>query len=171
MEDAGDYVAVSYVWADAVPSSSAHEILIDNEDGESVLTLTGGSIFAALRRLRRQDSERRIWADQCCINQDDAVERSRQVQYMNRIYQNASRVAVWLGTDEDNEGAAAFSLIRKLDERLKAREVDVTFDESQVEDLERYVEENRKPLQGLTDRPWVSLPHRLVFPSTQSWFS
>lgn len=38
-----------------------------------------------------------IWIDALCINQDDDEEKGIQVQMMDRIFQEAKRVAVWLG--------------------------------------------------------------------------
>src|SRR6266487_6830888 len=38
-----------------------------------------------------------VWIDAICINQDDVVERSRQVQNMSRIFESAMRVVIWLG--------------------------------------------------------------------------
>lgn len=158
MDGAGSFEALSYVWAEAGPAGVAYEILIrDNDDShERLLTLRGGSIYAALRRLRLPDRPRRIWADQCCINQDDLVERSHQVQQMDKIYLRASCVLVWLGLDPDMKSAAAFGIVRVLDHILESLYVDGESRDPQMELLERYIRENQKHLQSLTDRPWVS---------------
>jgi hypothetical protein len=47
--------------------------------------------------LRRDDENKVIWIDALCINQDDDEEKGIQVQMMDRIFQEAKRVAVWLG--------------------------------------------------------------------------
>jgi hypothetical protein len=52
---------------------------------------------AALRKLRNRDSERILWIDAICINQDKTLERNHQVTLMRDIYSKASRVVVWLG--------------------------------------------------------------------------
>ncbi|KAM0559363.1 hypothetical protein ACHAPJ_004387 [Fusarium lateritium] len=69
------YEAISYCWGTGGRSS---EILCDGKP----LALTR-SIEGALRRMRHATSQRRLWADQICINQDDIAERSRQ---FNRIW-------------------------------------------------------------------------------------
>jgi hypothetical protein len=157
IDSAGRYEALSYVWADPGPPNSAYDILIRDGDGnEGLLVLRGGSIFAALRQMRLPDQPRRIWADQCCINQDDPVERSQQVHFMNSIYRGAARVLVWLGLDTKKEAVSAFGLIHELDEALKSRPVDGISRDSNTVCLERHVRENQKALQALTDRLWVS---------------
>lgn len=120
--------------------------------------LRGGSIFAALCQFRLLDRPRRLWADQCCINQDDPVERSQQVQYMSNIYRNAAHVLVWLGLDTTSEAILAFALVHELDETLRSHHVDGVAREADVVDLQRHLTKNRKALQALTDRAWVSVP-------------
>ncbi|KAH6699080.1 heterokaryon incompatibility protein-domain-containing protein [Leptodontidium sp. MPI-SDFR-AT-0119] len=43
----------------------------------------------------------RLWADGICINQDDGVEKSHQVQQMALIYERATKVLAWLGPAAD----------------------------------------------------------------------
>lgn len=151
ISSAGSYEALSYVWAQPGPADSAYEILIRNGHGdETILALRGGSIVAALRHLRLPDRPRRIWADQCCINQDDMVERSEQVRLMNRIYRDATQVLVWLGLDTGKEAASAFGLVRELDDILRGPAV------PNVALLETRIREDHKTLRALTDRVWVS---------------
>lgn len=38
-----------------------------------------------------------IWIDAICINQDDDIEKSAQVNMMGTIFRDASRVIIWLG--------------------------------------------------------------------------
>jgi hypothetical protein len=154
---AGGYEALSYVWADPGPPNSVYSILIrGGDDNEGLLMLRGGSIFAALHRLRFPDRPRRIWADQCCVNQDDPVERSQQLHFMNRIYRDAVHVVVWLGLDTKKEAASAFGLVHELDAVLKSHFVDGISRDLDIVNLERHVRDNQKALQALTNRTWVS---------------
>jgi hypothetical protein len=156
IDSKGDYEALSYVWAEPGPPRSAYIIVIRDQDGkERTLALRGGSIFAALCRLRLPDRPRRIWADQCCINQDDPVERGHQVQYMNRIYRDATHVLVWLGLDMKREAALAFGLMHELHEFLGSAPIDGKPRKVETERLERHVKENHEAIQALTDRAWV----------------
>jgi hypothetical protein len=152
----GEYEALSYVWAEPGPPRSAYVIVIRDQDGnDRTLALRGGSIFAALCRLRLPAQPRRIWADQCCINQEDPVERGHQVQYMNRIYRDAAHVLVWLGLDTKREAASAFGLMHELDEFLGSSSTDEESHIVEREKLERHVKENHEAIEALTDRAWV----------------
>ncbi|KAF2443018.1 hypothetical protein P171DRAFT_363731, partial [Karstenula rhodostoma CBS 690.94] len=51
-------------------------------------------------------NERRLWIDAICINQQDDVERGKQVGLMGRIYSWAKKVVVWLGHHADNSELA-----------------------------------------------------------------
>jgi hypothetical protein len=55
------------------------------------------NLYSALEQLRCADSERILWADAVCINQEDLAERSKQVQLMGQIYSQADTVLIWLG--------------------------------------------------------------------------
>ncbi|CZR59900.1 related to heterokaryon incompatibility protein het-6 [Phialocephala subalpina] len=155
IDSTGRFEALSYVWADPGPPDSAYEILIRNGDEKGgLLMLRGGSIFAAMCRVRLPDRPRRIWADQCCINQDDPVERSQQLPFMNRIYRDAACVLVWLGLDTKKEAELAFGLIHELNEALGSQPVDGISPDLDTVDLEKHVMVNQKALQALTDRPW-----------------
>ncbi|KAM0347385.1 hypothetical protein ACHAPU_004905 [Fusarium lateritium] len=149
----GGYEAISYVWADAGPTTGRYEINIRAENEEDkLLPLRGGSIFAVLRQIRLADRPRRVWADQCCINQTDLVERSSQVHAMGRIYENATNVLVWLGLDVEGKAEVAFKLINELS---KALSIDgIKSDGIHSMQLERQLCDSYKALEALTDRPW-----------------
>ncbi|KAJ8126273.1 hypothetical protein O1611_g7364 [Lasiodiplodia mahajangana] len=151
----GSYEALSYVWADPGPPNCAYSILVNGgEEGGGLLVLRGGSVYAALCQLRLPDRKRRIWADQCCINQDDPIERSQQLQFMNRIYQDATHVLVWLGLDTNNEAVPAFHLVRGLDAALRSHPTDAISHDPDAVKLERYISEHQEVLKALTDRSW-----------------
>jgi hypothetical protein len=156
----GNFEAISYVWADPGPPNKAYEILIrDTDANEGLLVLRGGSIFAALCRLRHPGKPRRIWADQCCINQDDPEERSQQIQFMNPVYRGADHILVWLGLDQKKEAVSAFDLVHELDKALKGIADDLgnnsdTVDPSNM--VVQHVTDSQKALQSLTACAWVS---------------
>ncbi|KAI9640856.1 hypothetical protein NHQ30_010697 [Ciborinia camelliae] len=147
IESVKNFEALSYVWADPGPRNNACILIRNKDDSEGLLKLRGKSIFAALQRLRLRDQPRRIWADQCCINQDDSAERNQQVLFMNRIYRDAVRVNAWLGVDTKKEAMLAFKHIHELDRILKSPH-------DAVVDLETYIRKNVKALRALTDRRW-----------------
>ncbi|KAL6796388.1 heterokaryon incompatibility protein domain-containing protein [Trichoderma sp. SZMC 28013] len=152
IDDVGSYEVISYVWAEPGPPNCKYEIVInidDNDDDERLLKLKeGANIFAALRRIRR------MWANQICINQNDLNERSQQVQFMNRIYKDTSHVLVWLGLDSNGEAISAFSLIHNL--HITLQNAGGESHDRPVDNLEQEVKNNRRALQSLISRNWVS---------------
>lgn len=52
-----------------------------------------------LHYFRDESMPRWLWIDTICINAQDPVENSRQVQLMPEIYSDASEMLVWLGAD------------------------------------------------------------------------
>lgn len=83
------YEALSYTWGTDAPWK---EIFLDNKP-----FFVRGNLWDALRHLRRASSERALWIDAICINQNDISERNRQVRIMPHIYNRAESVLVWLG--------------------------------------------------------------------------
>lgn len=81
--------ALSYFWGD-------YTKLRPLQIGDKILNITE-NLYVALEHLRLKDAPRHIWIDQICVNQKDLVERGWQVQQMDRIYKNATRVIAWLG--------------------------------------------------------------------------
>jgi hypothetical protein len=155
IDSTGSYEALSYVWGEPGPLKS--EILIRNGNGdEELLVFRTRSIVSAMRHLRLPDRPRRIWADQCCINQDDLEERSKQVQFMNKLYRNAAHVLVWLGLDTEYQAAAAFRLICELHKSLRSHSEDSPSPASNAPKLQTHIRENHEAIQALTDRTWVS---------------
>ena len=143
----GDYEPVSYVWGD--PSRS-HEIVCNGK----TLSLTA-SLGGALRRIRLANHPRRIWVDQLSINQDDLEERSQQMQFMNTIYKNATRVLVCLGEDCNTEAEEAFQLIRNLDQTFRDGESNEKFRIMNTKHLPDQPEAQWAPLKRLIALPWV----------------
>jgi hypothetical protein len=85
------YEAISYCWGDA---SDTREVYCNGQ----LLSITN-SLYTGLKRLRKEDTVRVLWADAVCINQKDVPEKGSQVGLMSRIYSQPSRVLVWLGDD------------------------------------------------------------------------
>ncbi|KAK4237529.1 heterokaryon incompatibility protein-domain-containing protein [Achaetomium macrosporum] len=92
------YEAVSYTWG-------AEEASCSIRIGNPTFPVRP-NLMAALKRLRKPDSARRLWVDAVCINQDDIPERHAQVRMMLPIFQTATRVVVWLGEVTDDSHVA-----------------------------------------------------------------
>jgi hypothetical protein len=92
------YEALSYVWGDPTDRKSIH---LNGHTFDITKNL-----HAALLRLRNPFVERVLWVDAICINQQDDGEKEQQIQYMYRVYGQATRVVVWLGDMADNSDQA-----------------------------------------------------------------
>lgn len=90
LNTANEYEAVSYRWGNPERSET---ILISG-----YLFRTTKSAYDLLLARRSAFRDRAIWIDAICINQDDNSEKSHQITLMRDIYQQASRVVVFLGT-------------------------------------------------------------------------
>ena len=87
----GQYEAVSYMWG---PPSPERHVIINSK----TLRLCD-NIWRCLKHLRDCELTRsRLWIDTICIDQSDDHEKSQQVAKMGQIFQNASRVLIWLGS-------------------------------------------------------------------------
>lgn len=77
----------------------------------------------ALLALRYQHETRRLWVDAICINQMDATEKTHQVGHMNKIYESAEQVLVWLGP-ADEHSIAVFEWSERMQSEARRFRVD-----------------------------------------------
>ena len=91
------------------------------------------NLFEALQRFRYSDKPRAIWIDQLCIDQSNLLERSQQVQIMQKIYAKARCVLIWLGEAANNsEDAMQFvgTLVSHFGNNFNQREYDTVYTSS-----------------------------------------
>ncbi|KAF2089683.1 hypothetical protein K490DRAFT_72379 [Saccharata proteae CBS 121410] len=88
-----EYTALSYAWGSA---NVTRTIWLNQQRFPVTVNLA-----AALRRLRKADTEVTLWADAICINQANHMERTAQVKLMRRIFEGASEVVLDLGETQD----------------------------------------------------------------------
>jgi hypothetical protein len=88
------FEALSYTWG---PSTTGERIRLAPG---CYLGITD-NLAAALRLLRTQGYQHRIWVDALCINQSDIQEKNHQVRMMRRIYRTASEVITWINFSID----------------------------------------------------------------------
>lgn len=124
----GYYDAVSYCWGDPALS---HVLHVD-EDSTLGITVNADTM---LRHLRSLGKPRYLWIDAICLNQEDREEKQIQVQLMGRIYAQAAKVRVWVGTATlDQHVPQLFSVLKSLASRLKSKEA------SEATEIERTLE-------------------------------
>ena len=97
------YEALYYCWGDASMTKN-----IELEGYRFPVTT---NLCAALHSLRLEDTPRIVWIDAVCIDQSNVAERESQVGLMRKIYQQAIRVVIWLGTSGPKT-ELAFELVR-----------------------------------------------------------
>ncbi|CZR69111.1 uncharacterized protein PAC_19012 [Phialocephala subalpina] len=83
------YHALSYQW-------SKDKCFADIICGNASLKVTG-NLAAALQALRIVESPKVLWVDAVCINQENQIEKSKQISLMRDIYACAKSVFIWLG--------------------------------------------------------------------------
>jgi hypothetical protein len=155
------YEALSYTWGAPVFPEKLHL-----PDGYLNIT---ENLASALRRLRLVDRPRTVWADAVCINQNDAVEKGRQVGRMAEIYRSAQTVLVWLG---EPASELKLDLEAILELSRQAEEIGLT----EVQGAHRqillaYVRGNKSGVLGLTH--YVTIANAANFRSLYShpWFT
>jgi hypothetical protein len=89
LDKAPPYTALSYNWGDATLTSP---IIVDG----SIVAVTR-NLELALRHLTLNDLEVTLWVDALCINQENNLEKSEQLEQMRPIYSQALSVIAWLG--------------------------------------------------------------------------
>src|SRR5579871_4276375 len=108
------YEALSYVWGTPKKCHvSPPSISIDNHD----MPVTE-NLYKALSRLRYHSLERILWVDAVCIDQTNTSEQEKQIQFMARIYAQATRVVVWLG-EATHDSDEALKETHDSDQALK----------------------------------------------------
>ena len=113
LTDNPDFTALSYVWGDLTDTRT---ILLHN-----VPFRVTKNLHAALRSIRSNTSDKRLWVDALCINQQDLAERSRQVSLMQLIYGQAKHTIVWFGP-ENELSKRAVQLITEMVNTLEPKD-------------------------------------------------
>ena len=85
-----EYTCLSYVWG---PPHQGSIILVNGNQHK-----VRRNLFSFLEVARTRHTDKLLWIDALCIDQDNVVERNHQVQQMGDIYSNATDVLAWLGS-------------------------------------------------------------------------
>jgi hypothetical protein len=112
------YEALSYTWGayydDPLVQARASE---DLKRVNTTIVCNGvwkrvtKSLAHALFHFRLSDRPRYLWADALCINQTDDAEKDVQISLMQKIYQEAKEVLLWVGWRSDAEVENAMNLL------------------------------------------------------------
>lgn len=117
------YEALSYTWGD----DAATQIVEVTDTRRSSSAFHSSELYVrpnlhvALKHLRDLKSERILWIDALCINQEDEEEKNDQVKRMGDIFRLAYRVVVWLGdSTPDGSSGRAVDILRYLGDQIEA---------------------------------------------------
>jgi hypothetical protein len=93
------------------------------------LIIVSEHVHTALEDLFRVESDCSfaIWIDALCIDQDDEIEKSKQVPHMGAIYSLAGKVIVWVGRDQLVD--QHYEQLERLVDSVKSLPVANTWDE------------------------------------------
>lgn len=97
------YFAWSYVWGS---ENQAAEMILNDEPFYITKNL-----HEALHNLRSKSKERVLWIDTLSINQSNLAERNDVVRNMQRIFERASIVIIWLGFDNLDRRKLAYQVL------------------------------------------------------------
>jgi hypothetical protein len=162
--DPPDFEALSYVWGDPTFTDT---IKIGTDD----LPIPTANLGAALRRFRRADKPRLIWADAICINQNDLAERNRQVLMMARVYQQAKMTICWLGQGDVGAEEALRALVQVADLAPRfgqpSREIPAFKSQTPIGSADDMADMEGDPSEAIAAA--IELRSELVF--TNPWFT
>jgi hypothetical protein len=146
-----EYEAVSYVWGE--PNYN-EEIICDGK-----YLRISENIHQVLQRFRNENKPRNLWADSICINQDNDAERNHQVSLMGKIYNQATRVLVWLGPDQDHDASRVFNIISERNKQWDSRL-------EQLGSVQAVFEEHDKSIDTTEPKTYSNLANKMNLP----WF-
>lgn len=154
LQNEPEYLALSYCWGDPFQDK---EIVINGK----IFNVTA-NLFQALKAIHRyfdtaywKYEDCCIWIDAICINQKDDQEKSSQVQQMDKVYQQAEEVLIWLGSEADGS-AKVMAVLKWLEYSVLQRSFQYrgTLATSQFKAVRRYFKHSLLQLTKSLDRKY-----------------
>ncbi|MCJ1397003.1 hypothetical protein MMC11_000195 [Xylographa trunciseda] len=106
------YTALSYVWG------GVEDLKPITVNGSSFLVTR--NLNDALQHISFEDIAPSIWIDSICIDQNNYIEKTEQLQLVGTVYSNAVRVLVWLGLPTENSDVLA-EVVLKFAKNVRRR--------------------------------------------------
>lgn len=110
VQEAEPYEALSYTWGGRPDPSHIIRIL---DGGQAHSIPITANLESALLHLRPSSGVRFLWVDALSINQENPVEKGSQIPKIADIYNQATKVRVWLGEERD-QSDVALKFIRRV---------------------------------------------------------
>ena len=105
IDNSPPYEAISYCWG-PTPLDQPFRLYLSSSPGTHI-PLTRNA-HEALRALTPIDGLRLFFLDSVCINQDSTFEKTQQLQLIGKVYSNAQKVVVFLGSQSEDPRAVYF---------------------------------------------------------------
>ncbi|KAF2671822.1 HET-domain-containing protein [Microthyrium microscopicum] len=99
------YKALSHAWKERASKKTHGKDFVRSKTvfiNDSPIEVTD-NLLEALIVLRHSSSERVLWVDSLCIDQNNDAEKHHQVNLMRKIYRYAEEVIIWLGPEISEE--------------------------------------------------------------------
>ena len=145
-----EFDALSYVWG-----SDSERLNITLNDCTAQVHR---NLYTALPYLARRGDNgpvRPIWIDAICINQADHEEKMVQIREMNRVYKQAKKVWVWLGTTKyQGRIPHALRFLEELAEHKRSRYFESIDDEEERLNLETVEMPVKLALHHIVSNDW-----------------
>jgi hypothetical protein len=141
------YTALSYTWGAQIFDGT-----IECDGHQKAITK---SLEAALRNFRKPDRSAVMWIDQICIDQENSMEKEKQIPMMGKIYQHAWNTVIWLGESSPSSDSA-IQLLEDASVRLQLRMDDIDPTDFERLGLPKPDSEIWHALWNLLSRPWFT---------------
>lgn len=147
-----EFEAISYVWGNPKRNHIVY--------CEGFTMYVTSNLRDVLHRVRLSIEPRTLWVDSICICQEDREEQGQQVSLMGHIYSKAKRTLICVGSDKEDHGERAASLLTDVNVMIE-RKIQET-DRSpgsfpSPEANEPFLSDTRwQSIQALLNRPWFS---------------
>lgn len=121
------YQALSYVWGTDLRTQSLATL-------EGTIPITE-SLEKALRRLRSDKHIISLWVDAVCINQDDTIEKAKQISLLSTVFQNATCTYAFVDGGVDSDAALQMLMQVRLHAMGKTRAASHQFDQVKTDQM------------------------------------
>lgn len=116
------YEALSYLWGETISQDTVSMAYSGDDSPVWQQISVTQNLLTALRHLRQPKTDRTLWIDALCINQDDNAEKAKQILRMGMLYRQARRVLMWLAPDPDkNRCAVALAALSNMGRQVELR--------------------------------------------------
>ncbi|KAH6695217.1 heterokaryon incompatibility protein-domain-containing protein [Plectosphaerella plurivora] len=161
------FEALSYTWGDSTTAEEA--TIVSNpeksvqEPSETSTLPLSYNLAQAIRCLRYDDRPRTLWVDAICINQQNRPEVDVQVARAGTVYEEASRVVIWLGP-ETHDSSLAISKLDYLGSQVMANSKHILLSTPDATETDWHLRSTPLPydpptwtaIDSLLRRPWFT---------------